>query len=81
MKVTSHTRSATCVEIGGHFHVEGLMRAVLVNARDEGVEARLLLKHIGGGGLSRFAFQRQVHALVPAVLLGMARSEALDGNS
>ena len=50
------------------------MRAVLVVALDEGIEARLLLEHVRGGGFGRLLLQRQMHPLVPAVLLGMARA-------
>ncbi len=50
------------------------MRPLPVVAIDEGIEARLLLQDVGGGRLGRFLLQRQVHPLVPAVLLGMARA-------
>jgi hypothetical protein len=50
----------------------------MVVALDEGVEAGLLLEHVGGGGLGRFRFQGQMHAFVPTVLLGMPGRDALD---
>lgn len=56
------------------------MRTLLVVTRDEGIEARLLPEHVRLGGLRRLPFQREVHALVPAVLLGLARRDALDPN-
>ena len=36
---------------------------------DEGVEARLLLQDVRRGRLGRFLLQREMHPLVPAVLL------------
>ena len=56
----------------------GPLPVVLV---DEGIEACLLLQDVVGGGLGRFFLQRQVHALVPAVLFGMARFGPLDLNA
>jgi hypothetical protein len=47
------------------------MRPVLVVLFHEGVEPRLLLQDVGGRRPGRFRFQRQVHPLVPTVLLGM----------
>jgi hypothetical protein len=42
----------------------------VIEALEEGVEARLLLQRIRGGRLGRFGFQRQMHALVAAILFG-----------
>ena len=53
------------------------MRPLVVEALDEGIEAGLLLQDIGGGRLGRFGLQRQMHALVAAVLLGMARARCV----
>ena len=39
---------------------------------------RLLLQDIRGGRLGGFLLQRQMHPLVPAVLLRLARRDALD---
>ena len=50
------------------------MRPLLVVALDEAIEARLLLQHVGGGGLGGFLLQRQMHALVAAVLLRDGRA-------
>jgi hypothetical protein len=38
------------------------------------VEAGLLLEHVRRGGLRRFAFEREMHAFMTAVVLRMARS-------
>jgi hypothetical protein len=50
----------------------------VVVALDEGIEAGLLLEHVGGGGLGGFRLQREMHAFVPTILLGMTGLDALD---
>ena len=57
------------------------MRSFAVEALDERIEAGLLLEDIGGGGLGRFPLQRQMHALMAAVLLGMSGLDALNRNA
>jgi hypothetical protein len=52
----------------------GLLEAAIDGARDEGVEAGLLLEHVRRGGLRRFAFEREMHAFMTAVVLRMAGS-------
>ena len=47
----------------------------------EGIEPPLLLQHVGGGGAGGFGFERQVHALMAAVLFGVARRDALEPNA
>ena len=54
------------------------MRAVVVEVLDEVVELALLLQEVLGGRLGRFVLERQMHALVPAVLLRGAGLDALD---
>jgi hypothetical protein len=54
------------------------MWPVGVVARDEIVEPGLLLEHVGGRRFGRFALQREVHALMAAVLLRMARFDRFD---
>ena len=54
------------------------MRALLVEGVDELIEARLLLQEVLGGGLGGLLLQRQVHALVAAILLGMSGLDALE---
>jgi hypothetical protein len=44
----------------------------------EVVEPRLLLEHVRGGRLGRFALQREVHALMPPVLLGVPWLDSFD---
>ena len=57
------------------------MRPLLVVLRDERVEPRLLLEHIRRRRLGGFVLQREVHALVPAVLLRLAGLNPLDLNA
>jgi hypothetical protein len=47
----------------------------------EGVEAGLLLETVETWWPGCFGLQREVHALVAAVLLGLAGLDALDGNA
>jgi hypothetical protein len=54
------------------------VRPLAVVAFDERVEAGLLLEDIGDRGLGGFLLQREMHALVPAVLLGVPWLDALD---
>lgn len=57
------------------------MRSMLVIAFDERVEAGLLLQHIGGRGVGGFSLERQMHPLVPAILLRVAGLNALQLNA
>ena len=54
------------------------MGALLIVKLDEVIEAALLLQEVEGGRLGGFLLERQMHALVSAVLLRMARLDALD---
>jgi hypothetical protein len=45
------------------------------------IDARLLLEQVGRGGLGGLLFQSQVHPLVAAILLWVARINALDPNA
>jgi len=56
------------------------MRPLLVVALDEGVEAGLLLQHVGRGWLGGFLLQGEMHPLVAAVLLRLPGVDALDLN-
>ena len=66
------------VELGRELHAERLVRALLVVFVDEGVELRLLLEEVVGGRLGGFLLERQMHALMAAVLLRMPGSDPLD---
>ena len=57
------------------------MWAVVVIPLEKRVEPTLLLQEIGGRGLGRFAFERQVHTLVAAVLFRMAGLDTFDQNA
>jgi hypothetical protein len=69
------------VALTRHLHAEGLMRAFVMEAVDEGVEPGLLLQRIGRRGLRGFGLQREMHALVPPVLFGMSGPNAFDLNA
>ena len=58
-----------------------MMRPVLVIAFDERIEARLLLQHIRGCRLGRFLLERQMHPLMPSILLRVAGLKALQLNA
>ena len=55
---------------------ESFMRAFVVVFIDEAIEALLLLEQRLGRRSRRFLFERQVHALMASVLLGMCRLDA-----
>jgi len=57
------------------------MGPFMVEAVHKGIEARLLLQDVRRGGAGRFRFEGEVHPLVPAVLLGMSRRDALEANA
>ena len=61
--------------------MERLVRALGVELLDEAVEADLLLEAVHAGRPGGLPLQRQMHALVTAVLLRMARLDALDVNA
>jgi hypothetical protein len=57
------------------------VRARVVEDRNELVEAGLRLQEVGSCGLGGFFFQSEMHALVAAILLRMARLDPLDANA
>ena len=69
------------VNPGWAFHGENFVRSFLIKFVQEGVELGLLLQEVGAGWASGFFFQGQMHAFMTAVLLGMARPDALDGDA
>src|SRR5687767_13623880 len=69
------------VDLSRHLHPEPFMRSLAVVSGGEGIKAILLLKRVGGRRLRGFALERQMHAFVAAVLLWMARCDALELNA
>lgn len=49
------------------------MGTIVVEDFDEAVEPGLLLHEVPSGGLGGFFLQREMHAFMAAILLGMAR--------
>lgn len=58
--------------------MQSLVRPFVIETGDEPIELRLLLKEVLGRRLSGLLLRGQMHPLVPAVLLRMARFDALD---
>jgi hypothetical protein len=69
------------VNLGRAFHVQGFMGSFVIEFLEEGVELGLLLQDVGARWASGFFFQGQMHALMPAVLLGMTGPDALNGDA
>src|SRR5215470_14206809 len=57
------------------------MRPFVVEFLQEGIEARLLLQAVDARRSGGFRLEGQMHALEAAVLLRMARLDALDGDA
>src|SRR6185437_7093932 len=68
------------VELRGVLHANGLVRALVVVFLHEVVEPRLLLQAVLAGGARGFLLQRQMPALVAAVLLRVPGFDALDAD-
>jgi hypothetical protein len=56
------------------------MRPVVVEILDEVIELPLLLEEVFGGRFGGFLLERQMHALVAAILLRIAGFDALDAD-
>ena len=69
------------IDLGRAFHVEGLVRALVVENLRKVIELSLLLEEVGSGGFSGFFLEGEVHALVTAVLLWMAGFDALNADA
>jgi hypothetical protein len=69
------------IDLGRALHVQGLVRTFVVEDFDKVVEPGLLLKEVCSGGLGGFFLQGQMHALMAAVLLGMARPDPFNANT
>src|SRR3546814_5433539 len=63
------------IDLDWGLHGERVVGAFAVELADKIIETGLLLQDVGAGRAGRLLLQRQVHALVAAVLLRLARSE------
>ena len=57
------------------------MRSLVVEFLEKIVELGLLLQTVHACGASGFVFEREMHALMPPVLLRMTRLDAFDGDA
>lgn len=69
------------IDFGGTLHIQSFMRTLPVEDLHELVEAGLLLEELGGRRLGGLFFQGEMHAFVAAIVLRMARLDALNGNA
>jgi hypothetical protein len=69
------------VDFSGTLHAKGFVRPLAVVLLNECIELGLPLKEVGSGGECGFLLEREVHALVAAVLLRMTGANAFDANA
>jgi hypothetical protein len=69
------------VPFGRTLHLKRLARPLVVELLNEGIELALPLQNVGSRRSRRFLFQRQVHTLMPAILLRVTRLDALDADA
>jgi len=69
------------IDIRWTLHGESFVRSFVVEGLDEFVEARSLLKEIGGCWFGSFFFQGEMHAFMTAVLLGMPGLDPFDADA
>jgi len=69
------------IELRRTMHVECFMGPFAVQFLQEGVKVPLLLQDVGARRASGFFLQRQIHALMAAVLLWMTGADAFDANA
>jgi hypothetical protein len=73
--------SGSRVDLGRAFHGESFMGSFVIEFLQEGVEPGLLLQEVGTRRAGGLFLQGEMHALMPAILLGMAATDPLNGNS
>src|SRR3546814_20697786 len=69
------------IDLDWGLHGERVVGAFAVELADKIIETGLLLQAVGAGRAGRLLLQRQVHALVAAVLLRLAWFDAFDLNA
>jgi hypothetical protein len=69
------------IDFHGELHVESLMSLLVVELLEKIVELGLLLQTVHACGASGFVFEREMHALMPTVLLRTTGSDAFDGDA
>src|SRR3546814_3473480 len=69
------------IDLDWGLHGERVVGAFAVELADKIIETGLLLQDVGAGRAGRLLLQRQVHALVAAVLLRLAWFDAFDLNA
>src|SRR4051794_3445464 len=69
------------VDLGRALHIECFVRPFSIELADEIVEFCLLLQAIHRWRPGGFFLEREMHALMPSILLGMAGFDALDRNA
>src|SRR5580704_4575580 len=68
------------IDLSRALHVQGFVRTFVVEDFDEVVEASLLLQEVASGRLGGFFLQREMHAFMAAVLLGMSGLDAFNAD-
>lgn len=68
----------TPLEVGRDLHGNGVMRPLLIEFAQESIEAHLLLQHVHSQRSRGLFLERQMHALMPAILLWTTWPDALD---
>ena len=61
------------IDFTWEFHIQSLMRPLGIKFVYERIECFLLLKEVLAGGFGGFFLERQVHAFMAAVFLGVSR--------
>ena len=72
--------SGRLIDLRRAFHAQSYVRTLVVEDRNEVIEAGLLLQEVGGGRFGGFFFQSEMHAFVTAILLGMAGLDSFDAD-